>query len=344
MKLSVVRVSDAQRRAARAAQPVAELGTRHAFGSSSGRIPPSRFLPVPVMRLSAIDWRALMDPATLKQRLSRAPTAVWVGVALVPPLVAGALLLVARQAEHLALAHEQAARTELAALRAKAATAPAANASPFATRLPLTQSSARAVTHLREAAESQSVLVTAISTAHQAPTASTLGRMSLDVNLRGSYAAIKTVLAELLTRDAQQAVLQQISLRRAPGAAPNAAGGFAPMNTMNTARPMGAPAGGDLEARVVATWLSRPLADQPSPAAIVAVPTAPAAIASSASSASSPAIAASSTAKSASASSASSAPGAGSPTGSGLAASAPAATVRSPAPSASSASAPKPRR
>jgi hypothetical protein len=226
------------------------------------------------MRLTAIDWRALTDPATLKQRLSRAPTAVWVAVALLPPLVAGALLVVARQAAHLSLANEQAARTELTALRAKAAAAPAADASPFATRLPLTQSSARAVTHLREAAESQSVLVTAISTAHQAPTASTLGRMSLDVNLRGSYAAIKTVLAELLTRDAQQAVLQQISLRRAPGTAPNPAGGFAPMNTMNAARPMGAPAGGDLEARVVATWLSRPLSDAtaPMPTLVVAVP------------------------------------------------------------------------
>ncbi|WP_377160394.1 GspMb/PilO family protein [Roseateles sp. UC29_93] len=176
------------------------------------------------MRLTSIDWRALTDPATLKQRLSRAPTAVWVGVALVPPLVAGALLVVARQAEHLSLAHEQATRTELAALRAKAAAAPAADVSPFAARLPLTQSSARAVTHLREAAESQSVLVTSISTAHQAPTASTLGRMSLDVNLRGSYAAIKTVLAELLTRDAQQAVLQQISMRRAPGTAPQSGG------------------------------------------------------------------------------------------------------------------------
>jgi hypothetical protein len=287
------------------------------------------------MRLTAIDWRALMDPATLKQRLSRAPTAVWVGVALVPPLVAGALLVVARQAEHLALAHEQAARTELAALRAKAATAPTADASPFAARLPLTQSSARAVTHLREAAESQSVLVTAISTAHQAPTASTLGRMSLDVNLRGSYAAIKTVLAELLTRDAQQAVLQQISLRRAPGAAPNAAGGFAPMNTMNAARPMGAPAGGDLEARVVATWLSRPLAD---PSSSTTVVTTPAAIAVASTSASAPAASAASAAISGSAASAAS------PKGSGLAASAASATVRSPAPSASSASAPRPRR
>jgi hypothetical protein len=232
------------------------------------------------MRLTSIDWRALADPATLKQRLSRAPTPVWIAAALVPPLVAGALLVVARQAEHLALAHESASRAELATLRAKAAAAPAADASPFAARLPVTQSSSRAVTHLREAAESQSVLVTAISTAHQAPTASTLGRMSLDVNLRGSYASIKSVLAELLTRDAQQAVLQQISLRRAPGTSPNPPGGFVPMNAMNTARPVGAPVGGDLEARVVATWLSRPLADRESPVAIAAVPVPPASSAS----------------------------------------------------------------
>ena len=251
------------------------------------------------MRLTSIDWRALTDTAVLKQRLSHAPTAVWVAVALVPPLLAGALLIFARQAEHLSLAHEQATRTELAALRAKAATAPTADASPFAVRLPLTQSSARAVTHLREAAESQSVLVTSISTAQQAPTANTLGRMSLDVNLRGSYAAIKTVLAELLTRDAQQAVLQQISLRRAAGAAPNPAGGFAPMNAMNgmnTVRPMTAPVGGDLEARVVATWLSRPLADSASARPIGAVPASIAASPTSAPAAT--AIAASATAKS----------------------------------------------
>ncbi|WP_431045602.1 hypothetical protein [Roseateles sp. L2-2] len=248
------------------------------------------------MRLTAIDWRALTDLGTLKLRLAHAPTAVWVVAALVPPLVAGALLVLARQAEHRAFAHEQATRTELTALRAKAAAAPAADVSPFAARLPLTQSSARAVTHLREAAESQSVLVTAISTAQQAPTANTLGRMSLDVNLRGSYAAIKTVLAELLTRDAQQAVLQQISLRRATGAAPNTAGGFAPMNaahamnTMNAARTPAAFAGGDLEARVVATWLSRPLADAASPVshASPASPALPASPASPASALSTP--------------------------------------------------------
>lgn len=305
------------------------------------------------MRLTSIDWRALTDPATLKQRLSRAPTAVWVGVALVPPLVAGALLVVARQAEHLSLAHEQATRTELAALRAKAAAAPAADVSPFAARLPLTQSSARAVTHLREAAESQSVLVTSISTAHQAPTASTLGRMSLDVNLRGSYAAIKTVLAELLTRDAQQAVLQQISMRRAPGTAPNPAGGFAPMNAMNTMNGMnaGRPAGGDLEARVVATWLSRPLADRPSAAevvsastAIAASSTAATAVAASAAGAASAATAAAPSTATSPSASAASAGKAASPTRPIPAASAAPMTGRWPAPTASSASAPAPRR
>ena len=197
------------------------------------------------MRLTSIDWRALTNVAALKQRASRAPTPVWIGLALVPPLLAGALLFAARQAERLAIAQDKAAHAELIDLRAKAAAAPPADESPFATRLPLTQSSARAVTHLREAAESQSVLVTTISTSQQTPTANTLGRMNLDVNLRGSYAAIKTVLAEVLGRDAQQAVLQQLSLRRASAAAPGA---------------IANPAGGDLEARVVATWLSRPLA------------------------------------------------------------------------------------
>ena len=216
------------------------------------------------MRMSSIDWRALADLPTLQRRLAQAPTVVWVLVALVPPLIAGGLLLVTRHAERLALARDQGNRAELAELRAKAAAAPTGDPTPFAARLPLTQPSARAVAHLREAAEAQSVLVTAISTAHQAPTATTLGRMSLDVQLRGSYVAVKTVLADVLTRDAQQAVLQQLSLRHANPASPAGMAPMGAMNTMNAARPMAGmttPSGGDLEARVVATWLSRPLAE-----------------------------------------------------------------------------------
>ena len=216
------------------------------------------------MRLTSIDWRALADFPTLQRRLAQAPTAVWVLAALVPALIAGGFLLAARHAERLAVARDDGNRAELAQLRAKAAVAPAGDPTPFAARLPLTQPSARAVAHLREAAEAQSVLVTAISTAHQAPTATTLGRMSLDVQLRGSYVAIKTVLADVLTRDAQQAVLQQLSLRRANPASPAGTAPMAAMNTMNAARPMTGmttPSGGDLEARVVATWLSRPLAE-----------------------------------------------------------------------------------
>lgn len=224
------------------------------------------------MRLTAIDWRALTDVAVLKQRLAQAPSWAWFAVALVPPAIAGGLWLGARESEHLAQAQAQATRATLADLRAKAAAAPLADQTPFAARLPLTQPSARAVTHLREAAEAQAVLVTAISATHQPPTANTLGRMSLDVNLRGSYAAIKTVLAEVLTRDAQQAVLQQLSLRRAAGMAPVGMNAMNPMNAPRPAPPgavpaMAAPGGGDLEARVVATWLSRPLADAGAPSA-----------------------------------------------------------------------------
>ena len=222
------------------------------------------------MRLTSMDWRALADVASLKQRAARLPTLAWAGLALVPPLFAGGLFFTARHFERLALAQEQAPRGLLADLRAKAAAAPPADRSPFALRLPLTQPSARAVAHLREAAEAQSVLVTAISTANQAPTGTTLGRMSLDVQLRGSYVAIKTVLADVLTRDAQQAVLQQLSLRRANPASPAGMAPMGAMNPMNAARPvtgMTTPSGGDLEARVVATWLSRPLAEPSSTSA-----------------------------------------------------------------------------
>jgi len=235
------------------------------------------------MGLSSIGWRALADLSTLQRRLARAPTVVWVLAALAPPLVAGGFLLAARHAERLALARDHVNRAELGELRAKTAAVPADDRTPFAARLPLSQPSARAVAHLREAAEAQSVLVTAISTAHQAPTGTTLGRMSLDVQLRGSYVAIKTVLADVLTRDAQQAVLQQLSLRRANPASPAGMAPMGAMNTMNAARPMTGMTtpGGDLEARVVATWLSRPLAEpastsapQPLPAAKPATQTA----------------------------------------------------------------------
>jgi hypothetical protein len=236
------------------------------------------------MRLTSIDWRALADLPTLQRRVAQAPTFVWAIAVLVLPLVAGGFLVAARHAERLALSHDQAARAELAQLRARVAAGPPADSSPFALRLPLSQPSARAVAHLREAAEAQSVLVTAISAAHQAPTGTTLGRMSLDVQLRGSYVAIKTVLADVLTRDAQQAVLQQLSLRRANPASPAGMAPMGAMNPMNAARPvtgMTTPPGGDLEARVVATWLSRPLAEpastsapQPLPAAKPATQTA----------------------------------------------------------------------
>ena len=105
------------------------------------------------MRLSSIDWRALADLPTLQRRLAQAPTVVWVLAALVPPLIAGGLLLVTRHAERLALARDHSNRAELTQLRARAAVAPAGDPTPFAVRLPLTQPSARAVTHLREAAE-----------------------------------------------------------------------------------------------------------------------------------------------------------------------------------------------
>ena len=241
------------------------------------------------MRLTSIDWRALADLPTLQRRLVQAPNFVWAIAVLVPPLVAGGILLAARHAERLALARDHVNRAELGELRAKAAAVPADDHTPFAARLPLTQPSARAVAHLREAAEAQSVLVTAISTAHQAPTGTTLGRMSLDVQLRGSYVAIKTVLADVLTRDAQQAVLQQLSLRRANPASPAGMAPMGAMNPMNAARPMAGmttPSGGDLEARVVATWLSRPLAEPASTSAPQPLPVAkPAAQAASGTSA-----------------------------------------------------------
>jgi hypothetical protein len=201
-------------------------------------------------------WRVPTDVAALKRRVAQAPTVVWAIAALLPPLAAGGLLLAARHAEGNALALERATLVSLAELRKQAAVPDTTDHTPFAARLPLHQDSARPVAHLREAAEGQGVLVTAIAASQRPATANTLGRMNLDVGLRGGYGAIKTVLSEVLTRDAQQAVLQQISLRRSvAGGAPT----FAMASPIGGVRAAGV---GDLDVRLVAVWLSRPLSDQ----------------------------------------------------------------------------------
>ncbi len=171
---------------------------------------------------------------------------VWLAAISVVPLLAAGALLAARESERSAFIQQQASFTALRELRARLVAPALSEEAPFPERLPISQSSTRVISHLREASMAQAVSVLSISSSQQTATANTLGKLSLDISLRGGYGEIKRLLADLLTRDSQQVVVQQLSMRRAKESAASA-----------TAAPNG---GNDLEVRLLATWLSRPVA------------------------------------------------------------------------------------
>ncbi len=165
--------------------------------------------------------------------IAAAPTWALSLAALLPPLIAGACLAVTlRSAQDLERRWAE-LQPSLTTLRARAAEPAPAPPEPFPAKLPTSQSASRVVSHLHEAARAQSVVVANVATQQQAATDKTLGRLHVDITLRGRYDAIKRVLIDVVGRDSQQAVLQQLNLRRVNG--------------------------GEVEARVLATWLSRPL-------------------------------------------------------------------------------------
>lgn len=125
---------------------------------------------------------------------------------------------------------------------------------PFVTRLPSIQPFPRIAMHLQEAVDRYGVQVVGISSTQQLPSAHALGRLTIDFRLRGSYGSVKNVLADLLTRDSQSAVLQRLSMIRSPqpGNATN-------LISTGKARDLSAsPAESNVDAHVVAVWLTCP--------------------------------------------------------------------------------------
>lgn len=167
---------------------------------------------------------------------------VIVGALLAVPLLATALYVTLLRSERQAQARELSLRTQVKDRLRQLAASPAGDVAPYPERLPVSPYPvARAIEHLRAAAESQTVSVASVSANERPATSATLGRVTLDFTLRGGYVAIKAVLNELLSRDAQRVVLQQFSLRR------------------STANPALGTATGDVEAQVSVSWLHRPL-------------------------------------------------------------------------------------
>ncbi|SEL65019.1 hypothetical protein SAMN05216359_1131 [Roseateles sp. YR242] len=175
-----------------------------------------------------------------RQRLNRP----WVIVMalLAAPLLAACVYLAMSRSEQQAQAREHALHHQVKQKLSQLASSPTGEIAPYPERLPVDPYPvARAIEHLRAAAESQAVTVATVSANERAATPATLGRVTLDFTLRGGYVAIKAVLNELLSRDAQRIVLQQLSLRRSVA---NPA-----LGTTNT----------DVEAQVSVSWLHRPL-------------------------------------------------------------------------------------
>ncbi|WAC72433.1 hypothetical protein OU995_23225 [Roseateles sp. SL47] len=190
---------------------------------------------------------ALSPSLPLSDEVRRRLNQPWVIVAvlLLPPLLAASVYFALARAERTTEAKARALQAQIKQRLAQLGSAPATANTPYAELLPVEPYPvARAVEHLRAAAQSQAVNVVTLSANERAATPATMGRVTLDFTLRGGYVAIKAVLNELLARDAQRVVLQQLSLRR---------------SAVNPT--LGAPtSSADLEAQVSVNWLHRPLA------------------------------------------------------------------------------------
>lgn len=190
---------------------------------------------------------SLIPRLPLSDKTRRILNRPWVvfGALLFAPSLAAAVYLCMARAEHAVEAQARILQVQLKE-RIALLVSPAISAdAPFPERLPVDPYSvARAVEHLRTAAQSQGVNVITVSANERAASPATLGRVTLDFTLRGGYIPIKLALTEILSRDSRRVVLQQLSLRR-----------------IAASTSLSSPAtGGDLEALVSISWLHRPLA------------------------------------------------------------------------------------
>jgi Tfp pilus assembly protein PilO len=113
----------------------------------------------------------------------------------------------------------QAAQSRLGELQASAdqakpaAQPPSADDTDFALRLPADANAQSLVKIIRRAADASGVTIIGLTNTDRQPTQRALGRIEVSVNLRGSYPAVRQVLAETL-QSQPAPVLQRLSMRR----------------------------------------------------------------------------------------------------------------------------------
>jgi len=103
--------------------------------------------------------------------------------------------------------------------------------------LPVAISTPEVLGRIRTAVDDRAVVVLSIGVSNQAPSLATQGRLLVDLDLRGTYAALKEAVAEVLSREPGHVLVQAMSYRRRGGAK-------------------------DLDSHVQLVWLTRPLLQQ----------------------------------------------------------------------------------
>jgi len=108
---------------------------------------------------------------------------------------------------------------------------------PWPEALPGVVSAPHVLGQIRAAADERAVVVLSISVSSQAPSVATQGRLLVDLDLRGTYAALKEAISEVLSREPGHVLVQAMSYRRRVGAR-------------------------DLDSHVQLVWLTRPLSQK----------------------------------------------------------------------------------
>lgn len=94
---------------------------------------------------------------------------------------------------------------------------PASAARPgtnFALKLPNTRASWPQFNSIRRVTEAHGVELQSLNATEQVSAGASLGRLQTEIVMKGTFEKIKSVLAEILNKEAGQVVLQSLSLRR----------------------------------------------------------------------------------------------------------------------------------
>jgi hypothetical protein len=162
-------------------------------------------------------WRHWLDAgiASLPSRVRcRLLWAAWTLVVGLSALALAATAFIARERWHERIAvTEQIAAAERVALPAAAATGAPVD---FTAALPVAVDAERVVGELQRSAAAARVSLASLTVSHHPAAPDQLGRLDLDITLRGAYPDAKQVLVDVLGRfDA--ATLRSLRLRQEPG-------------------------------------------------------------------------------------------------------------------------------